>query len=237
MTLFERASTLVIGTFPVYLQDVSFHASQREEDVTHVQRLADAFSDSDLLRWAHPIELVLSQENEEWVRRLSTKGKVPPLPRNLELLCISGKHRVLAAQRYFEEHGNLDSWPAIIYKAEMLECSWLEVYMTEKNTPRYRLPTTQRDLLLGLDRMIDSNPDMNVYALVTKHGSDASAVESLHKSRLWPSLFRILENGFLSDIRKEVLVNWPTRYRMYQVSGVHLDKLVIHMMIDDGPVI
>jgi hypothetical protein len=94
---FEQASQLVIGTAPVPIRIVESHPFQRSKDPKHVTALLETFSTNILLRWSHPIEVVLSQPvPEEWKERLRTNLHLPTLPEGVRLICISGQHRIAA---------------------------------------------------------------------------------------------------------------------------------------------
>lgn len=107
--------------------------------------------------------------------------------------------------------------PTLLF-ADMLECSWLDLLMKERNMERYTLANKDHDLMLGLDLMTAKNPDVDVYAVIAKHSHEAFAIRSLHSGRAWGGLMKLLKQPFFSDLKKETYTHWPKRWKMYQVG-------------------
>lgn len=222
---FEDAHRFALGIVPVPLNLIEFHPFQRHENASHVETLCNAFSNNMLLRWAHPIEVILSHPvTDEWTDSLRKTGQLPPLEPQNRLLCIGGKHRTLAARRYLQDaeetlDQSMESWPAMIYTCEMGQSSWLRVFIMERNTVRYTLPTRDSELLLGLDRMVKSSPDLDVYSILAKHSREASSLRSLHDGRGWAGIRHIFQDSFFTDLKRDVYMRWPVKWRMYPVSS------------------
>lgn len=233
----EEASGLVLGTVPVPLERISFHPLQRRCKKDHLRLLRESFTDNMFLRWAHPIELVLSEPvDEDWKQALSTERKLPPLPPGVELVCINGKHRVRAALQLLKESENdISYWPAVLYSSgwslfsifiylflisvDMLDKPWLETFMVERNVPRLTMHTCDSDIMLALDRLVQSDPSIDVYSLVTSHSHDASTTRCLHESCIWEPFLQVLRDPFFSCLRKDVYHHWPPRWRVFPVRS------------------
>lgn len=127
-TIHARVLNHRVGIACIPLDRIDMHEQHRPSTNTHVLSLKEELAKDINSRWAHPIDLVISDGvTKSWIKALQTNRLTLNPPASGRFVCIGGQHRLLASRRLLEEwepseespeiDPSLAFYPATIYEA------------------------------------------------------------------------------------------------------------------------
>ncbi|EMC97300.1 hypothetical protein BAUCODRAFT_130484 [Baudoinia panamericana UAMH 10762] len=133
----QTASEFFLGHFTVALEDVEFETGVRDYDVANVDRLHSIFRTEGCHRTdpLHFVPAIIPKHQIDTALRDRQSIQRLHLPAGIKLHCLHGKHRVLAAKRFFPKQEQW--WTATLYDARLPPNARLLLIEEYKNEQRF----------------------------------------------------------------------------------------------------
>ncbi|KAF9514123.1 hypothetical protein BS47DRAFT_1343447 [Hydnum rufescens UP504] len=201
-----------LGTMVVWLSQLKNHPRQREISHAWVQELFNTHFDEgrNLLKASYPLVVLAADD----FKLHSAPDALPRAPEDLELLLISGQHRVAALkqiiqnqlEREGEEVGTQDilddpkaEWPAIVYDQSLEAHSpvHFNIFMDSLNVSPPTLANNPRQLWASASAIFVTKGSeyANDYlrTVITGSSNLKAVVKAINHSQLRPAIDRLLK--------------------------------------------
>jgi hypothetical protein len=241
-----------IGIAEISIDSVSFDQipGYRSPNAQHVDDLTDSVGLTNATRWAHPIDVIITESvSEDWLDALASNAVGPTrASHEFKFIGISGQHRILAARKLREEWPLEDHplpdwygyWPATIYSSgklrlrcrtiltvlELLQDNNLLVWIHERNVLRSRLGDEEWHRWCLLDEAQNKKDAGHLIGLLGWTKTDGSSLLSLRFGAAWKSFVALREIPFYHRLARGTVVDWASEYRLYPFLAVFLQEIL-----------
>ncbi|KIM27425.1 hypothetical protein M408DRAFT_24632 [Serendipita vermifera MAFF 305830] len=227
----QRVHQARFGVAMIPLDSIVFDNRVREEDATHSEMLKKEI-DSITARWMDPVHLVASVGIDNgWLSRLITEKLVEMRPTGGEFVCISGRHRIAAANKLREDHPELDCYPAIIYDKALLCDPELNLWIESQNLDRLVMKGTLYRRLAVADTIQEEAKFQKTFILLGWNEKQASCLVSLRRSEVWQPLLSLANERFYAAIPPDTIYGWSKNSMAYPFISLIIKDLLDQQVI------